>query len=257
MAMADWAAVGEQAAEGTWSLLGLAGPTLCAALLLFLVARAVLRRRRYRAAHAFRESDRLAVRDAIVAAERKTVGEILPVVVERSDPHPAAEWLAALSFVLVGSTLLIVFLPWKHPAWVLGEQALLGVAGFLLARWLPDLKRSFVFENRASAVAEEQAFQEFYGNGLHKTRAATGVLVFVSLFERRVVILADEGIDAKVDEAFWAGVDELVLDGVRRGSLRDGLVAGIARVGDLLADQFPWVESDRNEVPDRVIVRDE
>jgi putative membrane protein len=255
MAVTDWSAVGEQAAEGTWSLLGFAGPAIGAALLLFLLVRAVVRRRRYRAAHVFTEADRQAVREAIVAAERKTVGEILPVVVERSDPHPAAEWLAALSFVLVGSTLLIVLLPWKHPAWVLGEQALLGIAGYLLARWLPDLKRSFVFENRATGVAEEQAFQEFYANGLHRTRSATGVLLFVSLFERRVVVLADEGIDAKVDASYWEGVDEAVLEGVRRGSLRDGLVAGVRLVGDLLSEQFPWTEGDRNEVPDRVVVR--
>jgi putative membrane protein len=255
MAAADWSAVGGQAAQGAWHLLGLAGPAICALLLFFLVARAISRQKRYRVAQAFTEQDRRAVREAIAAAERKTVGEILPVVVERSDPHPAAQWFAALSFVLVGSTLLIVFLPWKHPVWVLAEQVAFGFVGYGLARWLPDLKRSFVFENRASAVAEEQAFQEFYGNGLHKTEGATGVLLFVSLFERRVVVLADEGIDSKVDAEFWEGVDELVLDGVRRGSLREGLVQGIQRVGDLLADQFPWTKGNRNEVPDRVIVR--
>lgn len=258
MGVGDWAATGGQAAaEGLWNLLALAGPSVCAVLLVFLVVRGILRGARYRAVRAFTEDDRRAVRDAIVAAERKTVGEILPVVVERSDPHPAAEWLAALSFVVVGSTLLIVILPWKHPAWVLGEQAFLGIAGFVLARWLPDLKRSFVLETRASAVTEEQSFQEFYRNGLHRTRAATGVLLFVSLFERRVVVVADEGIDAKVDAATWEAVDRLVLDGIRSGSLRDGLVAGIGRAGNLLSEHFPWVEGDRNEIPDRVIVRAE
>jgi putative membrane protein len=106
-------------------------------------------------------------------------------------------------------------------------------------------------------VAEEQAFQEFYAQRLHKTEAATGVLVFVSLLERRVVLLADEGIDAKLDAQFWADTDDAILDGIRRGSLRDGLVDGIARAGECLSLHFPWKEGDRNEIPDRVIVRRE
>jgi putative membrane protein len=240
-----------------WWILAVAGPALVGGALLLVTARALLRRGRYRVVGAFDDSDRAAVREAVAAAERKTVGEILPVVVERSDPHPAGEWLAALSFALVGSVLLATLLPWNHPPLVLASQLLMGAAGFGLARLLPDLKRTFVLENRATAVAEEQALQEFYRNGLQRTAAATGVLIFVSLFERRVVILADEGIDSRVDARFWADTDEKILAGIRRGSLRDGLVAGIDQVGELLSRDFPWREGDRNEIPDRVVVRRE
>ena len=119
------------------------------------------------------------------------------------------------------------------------------------------MKLLFVFGTRATSVAEEQAFQEFYANGLHKTEAATGVLIFVSLLERRVIVMADEGINSRVDDNFWAETDGLVLQGINSGSLRDGLVAGIDRAGDCLAEFFPWVEGDRNEIPDRLIVRRE
>jgi putative membrane protein len=146
-------------------------------------------------------------------------------------------------------------MPWQNPVAVLAAQLILGLAGFGLARWLPGFKRLFILEDRATAVAEEQAFQEFYANGLHRTEAATGVLLFVSLLEHRVVILADEGIDARVDAEFWADTDDAILDGIRTGSLRDGVVAGIRRAGDLLSKQFPWQHGDRNEIPDRLIVR--
>ena len=194
---------------------------------------------------------------ALRAAEEKTVGEIVPVVVERSDPHPAAEWLAALGFLLVGSALLVPHLPWGQPLLLLGSQVVLGALGFGLARAVPDFKRMFVRETRASEVAEEQGFQEFFGNGLHKTQAATGVLLFVSLFEHRVIVLADEGIDAKVDEGQWKQVDEAILSGIVGGSLRDGLIEGIGRCGEVLAEHFPWEEGDRNELPDRLILRRE
>ena len=251
-----WSGVGEQGA-GAWYTLAVALPLAVAALLAFFVLRAILRHGRYRVVRAFSDADRAKVHEALAAAERGTVGEILPVVVERSDPHPGADFLAALGFVLVGSTALLAWLPWQHPVEVLLGQIVLGCAGFGLSRLLPDFKRLFVFETRASRVAEEQAFQEFYANGLHRTEAATGVLLFVSLLERRVVILADEGIDRRVEPGFWADTDEAVLDGIRRGSLRDGLIEGIRRMGDCLARHFPPREGDRNEIPDRLIIRAE
>jgi putative membrane protein len=245
-----WTPAADQAGANLWQLIGLVGPLVFVVVLLFFLIRATLRQGRYRARHLFGDADRRAVREAIAGAERRTV-------VERSDPHPAADWLAALCFVLVGSSLLAAWIPWSHPALVLLAQLAMGVVGFGLARALPDFKRLFVFEDRATAVAQEQAFQEFYANDLHKTEAATGVLLFVSLFEHRVIILADEGIDSKVDAEFWADTDDLILDGIRKGSLRDGLVAGIRRAGERLAGDFPWTEGDRNEIPDRVIVREE
>ena len=252
-----WTAGAGQTGGALWQLFGIVGPALLAVLLLFLIGRALLRQSRYRVVGVFREEDQRAVHEAIAEAERRTVGEILPVVVERSDPHPGGDWLAALTFLLFGSAMLVTWLPWNHPLLLLLSQLLMGGVGFALARWLPDFKRLFVFEDRATKVAEEQAFQEFYAQGLHKTEAATGVLLFVSLFEHRAIIFADEGIDSKVDAEFWAATDEAILDGIRSGSLRSGLVEGIRRAGDLLAQHFPWREGDRNEIPDRMVIRRE
>ena len=252
-----WTAAGTQESVDFWQIAGLVGAVTFAGLLLFFIVRALFRHRRYRVAGSFTEEDQRVVREAVAAAERRTVGEILPVVVERSDPHPGADWLAALCCLLVGSSLLAGWLPWDRPAFLLLSQLAMGAVGFGLARLLPDFKRVFIFEDRATAVAEEQAFQEFYANGLHRTEAATGVLLFVSVLEHRVIILADEGIDSKVDAEFWADTDDAILDGVRSGSLRDGLVSGIRRAGERLSEFFPWQEGDRNEIPDRVIVRRE
>jgi putative membrane protein len=254
----EWeSAAGEQVSGGLWHTVTIVAPWVFAAVLLFFVVRALVRHRRYRAVGVFSEDDRRVVREAIARAEKKTVGEILPVVVERSDPHPGANWLAALLCVLIGSALTAAWLPWDSPALVLLLQLAMGVVGFALAALLPDFKRLFIFPHRATNVAEEQAFQEFYAHGLHKTVAATGVLIFVSLLERRAIVMADEGIHSKVEDDFWDGTNALILQGIRGGSIRDGLVAGIDRAGDRLAEHFPWVEGDRDEIPNRLIVRRE
>ncbi len=256
--MNEWeTTAGEQLSGGLWDKVLTVAPWVFAGLLVILILRALVRHRRYSAVGTLSEKDQSTVREAIARAEKKTVGEILPVVVERSDPHPGANWMAALACVLIGSALTTAWLPWDSPALVLLAQLGMGLLGFVLAGLLPGFKRLFIFGNRATAVAEEQAFQEFYANGLHKTEAATGVLIFVSLLEHRVIVMADEGINAKVDDNFWCETSDLILQGIRSGSLHDGLVAGIDHAGDCLAEFFPWVEGDRNEIPDRLIIRRE
>ena len=144
---------------GLWHTVTAIAPWIFAGLLLFFVLRALVRRRRYSAVGVLNEDDLSVVRDAITRAEKKTVGEILPVVVERSDPHPGANWLAALLCVLIGSALTTAWLPWSSPALVLLSQLAMGAMGYGLAAWLPDFKRLFISGNRATSVAEEQAFQ--------------------------------------------------------------------------------------------------
>ena len=237
------------------SLLGQIASLVLLAAFTVLVLRAIWRARQYRALDVLKPEDLEQLHAAIGAAEKRTVGEILPVVVERSDDHPAAHWRWALIAMLLGSALLVTVLPWDHPALLLACQVGLGLVGYGASVSLPDLQRLLVTERRAEEMAQEQAFQEFYAHNLQETDARTGVLIFVSLFERRVIVLADEGIDRKVGEAQWKSTDEAILAGIRAGSLRDGLLAGIEQAADVLAEHFPWEDGDRNEIPDRVVVR--
>ncbi|MEW6074321.1 MAG: hypothetical protein AB1726_17225 [Planctomycetota bacterium] len=252
-----WEAAGHADPTAWLAIAGRLGAALLLAIFLFLLVRGLLRHRRYRAADALEPSDMAAIRSALADAERRTVGEILPVVVERSDRHPGAAWLSSLVVVLLGSAVLAPWLPWDRPVVLLAAQAILGAAGYGLAVLLPGYRRAFVSEARATEMAEEQAFQEFYRYGLHRTEGRTGVLLFVSLFEHRTVVVADEGIDACVEPDRWSGTVRAVLDGIAAGSLRSGLLAGVASAAEVLAAHFPWSEGDRNEIPERVIVREE
>ena len=253
----DWQAAGH-AHPGRWlELLGDAGVLLIAALYLYLIARALLHRARYRANGVLTEAELAQVHAELAAVEKKTVGEVLPVVLERSDAHHGASWLAGLSFLLAGSVLGAGWLPWDRPWLVLLVQLGFVAIGYATARLLPGFLRLFVSEARAEEMAEEQAFQEFHRHELHATEGKTGVLLFVSLLERRAIVLADAGIDARVDEDQWKRTNEALLAGVARGSLKDGLIEGIRSTGNVLELHFPWTQGDRNEVPDRVIVRRE
>ncbi len=68
-------------------------------------------------------------------------------------------------------------------------------------------------------------------------------------------MLGDAGIHARVGDAHWNRTRDAILDGIARGSLADGLVAGVRACGDVLAAHFPPEAGDTNEIPDRLIVR--
>lgn len=251
----DWQAHGH-AAESDWlHTLGVVASFGLLALYLALVVKALLRQGRYRAVDVLGVADLDALHAGLREVEARTSGEIVPVVLERSDRHPAAPWLAGLWSGLLGSVVLAGVLPWDRPGLLLLCQVGLGLVGWLTARLLPDFQRQLITEARADEMAAEQALQEFHALGLRETRDRTGVLLFVSLLERRVIVLGDEGIDAVVGPERWQAVDDAILAGIRAGDLARGLADGIAAVGEVLVEHFPVKADGENEIPDRVVVR--
>jgi putative membrane protein len=107
----------------------------------------------------------------------------------------------------------------------------------------------------AKAV-EMRAFREFRKMGVHKTRERTGVFVMVSVAERRIRIIADEGIQSRVESNAWDGIVEMISSKIKGGKQKEGIIAAIARVGEILARHFPPRKGDTNELPDEVVVQD-
>jgi putative membrane protein len=103
-------------------------------------------------------------------------------------------------------------------------------------------------------LASQLAREQFFARGLHLTRGRTGVLVFVSVAERYVEILADAGINEKVGKAEWAEIVAAFVSRVSQGQTVVGFVRAVDAVGDVLATHFPGGRSDTNELPDRLFV---
>lgn len=247
-----------ESATPAWAVaIGDVGPWIFAVVVALCLVRALVQSRRYSVSTVFGSNEQSATHQALLAAEARTTGEIVPVVLERSDAHADADWLSALVAVILGTLLLATRLPWSEPRELLCLQLGLGALGFALARILPGWKRMFVSEGRADEVAAKQAVSEFHRLGLGNTHARTGVLLFVSLLERSVIVLGDAGIHAKVGDEHWDATRAAILAKVRRGRVEEGLVDGIRASGDVLERHFPWTQGDRNEIHDRVVVRRE
>jgi len=193
---------------------------------------------------------------AVREAERATGGEIVVAVVRACDAYASAGWwlgaaLAALAFLALG--LFAPPLPWTA---YLAAQAGALALGLALVR-VDGVRRLCVRPEVLESRAEARARRCFAEQGLTRTRGRTGILIFGALLERRVVVLADEGIDRALDpDESWQAVVDLAVDGIRRGAAAQGLEAAVRLCGAILARHLPAPMANPDELPDAVVLED-
>ena len=167
----------------------------------------------------FTDDDKKRIEDAVAAAEARTSGEIVPVVVESSDEYPHV----ILAGGLIGEMFALAAGVWAvpHPNYleIVGLIALGFLAGVLAGRFITPFRRVLLGRKFVDTEVYQRAVEIFHESGLASTRDRTGVLVFVSLLEHRVQVLADVGISARAPEGMWDGVVGLVLEGIGKKDL--------------------------------------
>jgi uncharacterized membrane protein len=102
--------------------------------------------------------------------------------------------------------------------------------------------------SRARAVA---LFAEL---GVWDTAENTGVLVYVLLADRKVEIVADRGISARVAQSEWQAICRAMQAAFRAGQFEEGALAGVKAISALLERHFPADEANRNELPDEPVM---
>lgn len=198
------------------------------------------------------EADRIAA--AITELEKRTAGEIVVAEQGRSDDYAEVRlaWSFGLALALAGAVHLLW--PTLEGGWLLALQlAVLAIVWPLSAvsfvlRWLLP-------HGRAQEAVERAAQLAFMEHAVFRTRDRTGVLIFLSALEHRVVIRGDEGVHARVQGQGW---DALVLElvrAIRAGKTGDGVCAVIDRLGAHLAEAAPIRPDDENELPNHVRTR--
>lgn len=100
----------------------------------------------------------------------------------------------------------------------------------------------------------ELAIAEFYNLEMHKTKDKTGVLFFILFDEHKFEIIADEGINSKIEDSEWKTFSEKISDLFRQEKYSEGIKFVIDRIGERLADEFPIQRDDKNELSNEVII---
>jgi putative membrane protein len=186
------------------------------------------------------------IRQAIHSVEMSTAGQIRVSIVRRSSRlHPVA-W--AFLAVVIG---LLFYAgrdraEWGHPsAWDVSASSAIGAVGGAFLVWIGSLLRT-------GSTVQRRAEHEFVRLGMARTSGRTGILLLLSVSERRAVLLADQGIHGKVDEGTWERIVDELVSTLRKGRRADGLVEAVGRIGLVLAKHVPRSPEDQNELPDDV-----
>lgn len=191
------------------------------------------------------------VRDRIVANEKKTGAELVVTVAVRSGDYRHADaWCGALGSL--GALLLYYF----HPAPLPDDLSLAIVVlcyplGTLLSAALAPLRRLFLRRRVLADQVRRESRVRFVEQGITNTRGRTGVLIFVSRFERGAEVVADTGIPMEAMGAAWTAATGALAVAARKGDI-PAFLAGLDQLGDALATAVPRAADDVNELPDEV-----
>ncbi len=210
------------------------------------------------------EEEKREIETCVKEVEKNTSGEIVPLVVSASYHYPMSNMIGALIFgLLISVVVTLVFSIRKSWGGVTALDLWLFPAVFAvsfllfheLIKRISWLKRIFITKAEINEEVEEAALTSFYRNGLNNTRDRTGILIFISVFERRAFVLADEGINAKVDTGVWQEIVGTVVQGIRQRRQAQGICRAVRRCGDLIRKAFP-IKSDDTDELDNLIVED-
>jgi len=215
--------------------------------------------------------DHRLVTAAVAAAEAETSGEIVTIVTDLSDKYRESAFACAsiASFAALSAIALFpTFYQGLYEA-VLGGwtyefsagqwlgiatvfAALIWIGTFAILQWLP-LRLALTPSGIKARRVRARALKLFRVSAEARTAGKTGVLLYLSLRERRADIVADEAIAAKVSPKIWGDAMAALLDHVRADRAGVGMAEAVGHMGKVLAEHFPKGSENPNELSDRLI----
>ena len=211
------------------------------------------------------------IADTVAEVEKKTTGEIALAVVYQSDSYAFVELFVA--FCAAFLSFFILFLC-SAPIWNLLERtvwfpspaqltAVIGIAAasvvliiYLLVN-IPAIDRLIIPGKLKDRRVYGRALQHFVESGVYKTAEHTGVLIFVSVLERRIFVIADSGITEKVPQSEWDGICTIMTGKLKARQTAQAFISAVEECGKLLRQHFPDEAHDLNELPDGLILLEE
>lgn len=190
-----------------------------------------------------------ALAEAVREIEKNTDAEIVVVVRGRSGTYRHADYLFGAIVALIG-LVVVLFSPWEFRTfWIPFDVIALFVAGaFVSSRgdWLRRLLTTKTFRVKAARAG---AAAMFYEAGIANTSAENGVLIYVSLLERQMEVIADRGILKAVPPLEW-NHSVFELKQLAKEPEPAKLVQGLGSLGNLLAEHLPATGENPNELAD-------
>lgn len=205
----------------------------------------------------FSAEDLERIKSAVRTAEEKISGEIVPVFVERSGYYTIANYRGAMiAAALVFLAIIVVdrYVPdlsIYDPLFIFITVVLGGLLGAIATHSIEPLKRVMLSQTHMDQATRKRAENAFLEEEVFNTRHRTGIMIFISFFEREVIVMADRGISKVVDQKEWDKLVRNIIDNIRLGKVTEGMEDSIIRCGNILLEKgFIKTPDDINELRD-------
>ncbi len=201
----------------------------------------------------FSKAELESIKKAVSEAEQRTSGEIVPYFIKQSDSYDVAVWRGAsmMAIIATGAAGLTAQL---YDGWGLGwlysgqGMAFLilaaGAVGALIGAFAPPVKRYLAGNDLLARTVHHRATRAFVEEEVFNTRDRTGILLFISVLERRIEVLGDEGINRRVAAEDWIDVVARIREGLRTKQVAQGLIEAIELCGKLLERRGVEIQPD-------------
>lgn len=205
------------------------------------------------------DDDRSQLDKQIIEAEKRTKVQIVLATAQKSDTYAEIPWKAfafgtsVAAFVMVMQDLLLV--SWgtdlSTPLYV-GTILGTGVIFVFLTILFQGFARLFVSDNRMELETKQYADSLFLSRELFATESRSGILLFVSRFERQVVIVPDKGIRTRVSVDVMKNIISAMIPLLRQNEVRNAMTTGLEELVTALGP--PVSEGpDKNELSNEII----
>jgi putative membrane protein len=190
-----------------------------------------------------------ALAQAVRDIEQDSDAEIVIVVRGRSGSYRHADYLCGGIAAWAG-LIFVLFSPFEfHTYWVPIDVLLLFVAGAFVSSRTDALRRALTSKGSRAQAARAGAAAMFYEAGIANTSAENGLLIYLSLLEKRLEVIADRGILKAVPALKWNN-SVFELRRVGRSPEPESLIKAVRDLGGLLAEHMPATGENPNELPD-------
>jgi putative membrane protein len=199
----------------------------------------------------FRDAAKQSTARSVKNVEAQTSAEVVVAVRRRSGDYRVPAY--HFGFFVAGAVVLYLFV--APQVFSVGDMALDGALGFglglALAYNVSALLRALVRERRLAKSVAEAARVAFYDLGISRTSGRSGILIFVSTFEQRALVLADVGINVAALGAQWSEACQALSNAVKQRDLTT-FQQVVESLGPILGAAMPRSADDVNELPDEV-----
>ena len=197
----------------------------------------------------FNESEVSKVEVAVGEAEKVTKAEIVPVV-SRKATSPQRTDLNRL-----GAILQVLFYGLLVAVVVTGDQSNLVIVA-VIGIWLAKIRTQVIKNKYLDDLVWQRAVREFQESKMYKTVNQTGVMIFLSLEDKKVVILADPRVDEKVPKGTWDQLSNHMVEEISKNGVPKAFVSTIQELSCILAGAVPKENDLVDELPNQLVIKE-